>query len=440
VQARSPTTLTFAAGELVVRGWPDGVAAPPLAVVRADGSLRGPARLRGSVRRTLAAAGVPFVDGTAPPPAALPAAAPAAPMLAALLRSCGSPAAGVLVGLALEVRGPLVHAAAERRSAPALVVVPDTGAVASWHRELAPRLGAALGEHRGTAGAVTLATAAAAAADIGWLGGRHELLVVDTLELIQPARLAAVVDGSAALHRLGFAASAADCDLMQRGIGIGPVVAVHEPGAAPPCVELRLPLSVGERDAYEAAWHEFFAAFDRFGAMRPGAAFGDFVRWARGDETGRPGLLAWHRSLRAASWTEAKQGAVAMLLERHRGARVLLFTPDCETAYALARQHLVMPVTAELPRRERDAALLAFARGELRVLAGPRLLETGTPEGSADAGVLIGCSLGRAQRRARAQRVAATGVVYELVSLDTLEVGRAGRMRGTAAAAAVALD
>jgi hypothetical protein len=144
--------------------------------------------------------------------------------------------------------------------------------------------------------------------------------------------------------------------------------------------------------------------------------------------------------VRTASWTAAKADAVARLLARHRPARMLLFTPDCASAYELARAHLIMPVTAELPRRERDAALAAFARGALRALVGPRLLETGAPEGLADVGVLIGCSMGLAQRRARCRRIAAAGICYELVSQDTLEVGRARRLRGAAPAATAPLD
>lgn len=42
--------------------------------------------------------------------------------------------------------------------------------------------------------------------------------------------------------------------------------------------------------------------------------------------------------------------AVAALLERHASSRVLNFTADNATAYAVARQHLIMPVTCDISK------------------------------------------------------------------------------------------
>jgi superfamily II DNA or RNA helicase len=175
-----------------------------------------------------------------------------------------------------------------------------------------------------------------------------------------------------------------------------------------------------------------------FVAAQPNGGFGTFVQQARGDPQQRPGLFAWHRALQLASWNRNKADAVAELLARHRNERVLVFTPDRRSTYELARTHLIAPVTAELPRRERQATLAAFAAGRLRTLAGPRLLDLGVPEGCADVGILVGGGYGRDQHDARCRRVAATGVVFELIALDTVEVGRAHRFgRSIAAATAV---
>lgn len=35
------------------------------------------------------------------------------------------------------------------------------------------------------------------------------------------------------------------------------------------------------------------------------------------------------------------------LLARHRGSRVLVFTADNAAAYAISREHLIMPITCE---------------------------------------------------------------------------------------------
>lgn len=444
----APTLLRFAAGQLVVDGWPASVPLPHGVERRRDGTVVGPARLRRAARRALQTAGVAFADravgvgGAAPP--SPPADAPGD--VAAAFAAWQGTGAGIATGLPLPARAQLVQWIAAAYAAPTLIVVPDTGAVAAWQRDLLPRLGAvpevaaaATGGWRAPAGAppLLLATAAAAAWSIGWLGGRHDVLVVDGLDLVPPARLDAIVDGSAALLRLGLAAMA-DA-LLAQSRGLGPLVfaAVAAPG--PRTFELRLSLDAAERAAYEAAWHEFFAVFDRFAALRPAAGFGEFVRWARHDAAGRLGLLAWHRAAQTASWTAAKEAALVRLLTRHRGERTLVFAPDCERTYAIAQAHRIAAVTAELPRRERDAALREFAAGARRVLVGPRLLATGLPDGSADVAIAIGTGHGRAERQARWARVHRDGVVYELLSRDTMEVGRAHRQRGHAAAAPAVL-
>jgi len=278
---------------------------------------------------------------------------------------------------------------------------------------------------------------AAAARDIGWLGRRHDLLIADLPELMPGPRLLAVLDGSAAGARLLLPQDAHPRDLLAWTGRSGPVLAVCGRDPALRTVELRVPLPADARAVYDAAWSEFLAAYDRFAVAHPHAGFSTFVALARGDAAARPALLAWHRALRAAADNRNKAAVAARLLQRHRGERVLVFAPDRASAYALARAHLIAPITAEIPRAERRAAVAAFARGELRALVGPRLLDTGVPERCADVGIAVGGGFGRAQRKARAARIRAGGLFYELCGLDTVEVGRARRWRGSAAGPAV---
>jgi superfamily II DNA or RNA helicase len=132
-------------------------------------------------------------------------------------------------------------------------------------------------------------------------------------------------------------------------------------------------------------------------------------------------------ALRIASWNEAKVAACAELLARHRGDQVLVFTPDRPSAYRLAREHLIAPITAELPRREREQLLACFRHGTLRCLCGPRLLDLGVPEATAAVGIVVGGGFGPHQRLAQQRRVRDGGIVYELVAAETAEVGRARR-------------
>ncbi|MCA8964674.1 MAG: hypothetical protein KDC48_07300 [Planctomycetes bacterium] len=420
VHAFTPTRIRFRAGCVEVSGWP-GHLTPPFGLVDTGSLLQGPARLRWRVRQALAHAGCPYRDETH-----LPVVMPMAesPRSVSLRPNAAAAASalrlasyrGVVAGLPEPDRVALSAGLTKTLAAPALVVVVDSGAAQRWRGQ-----------------PVETRTLSAVAADVHWLGARHDVLIVDDVERMPSQWLERVLDGSAALARVGFSAQVDWRVVSRLASGLGPVVHIASGDAAPVCHELRVPLPPEREPAYERAWSTFLAAFDRFAAARPDAGFGSFVAQARHDPLQRPALSAWHEALRVAAWHEHKAAVVGELLRRHRGQRVLVFTPDRCTAYQLASEHLVAAVTAEVPARERAELLRAFAAGALQTLVGPRLLDLGVAEGAADVAILVGGGFGREQRRARCRRVRPDGVVYELVSADTVEVGRAHRWRDVAA-------
>jgi len=137
---------------------------------------------------------------------------------------------------------------------------------------------------------------------------------------------------------------------------------------------------------------------------------------------------------RLLGFTQAKQRALNSLLGRHRDSRVLVFTADNETAYAIARAHLVMPLTCDIGRQEREDVLERFRRGDIRTLVSARVLNEGLDVPDADVGVIVGGALGErehVQRVGRLLRPSAgkRAVVHELVTRNTIEVGQARRRR-----------
>jgi predicted nuclease of restriction endonuclease-like RecB superfamily len=72
------------------------------------------------------------------------------------------------------------------------------------------------------------------------------------------------------------------------------------------------------------------------------------------------------------------------------GTRVLIFTADSETAYAIAREHLVMPMTCDISRPERYDVLERFRHGNLRTLVSARVLNEGLDVPDADVAVVVG--------------------------------------------------
>jgi len=418
--------IRFHQGEVHVDGWPADLPAPH--GVRATGDrLVGPARLRWRLRAALADADVGYRDETCA--VSIPAhiahhdaAAPPPPGLATTLRGCGH--RGVLIDHDERTHLAIARLLTELTQAPPLLLVPDTAAAHRVRSQLAAHTPANVQSiHR-------------AAADMHWLGRRHDALLVDAPERMPSTLLDRALDQCAALARVGFASRVPPRDAERWCARLGPVVAVLASPSAPRCEQLHVPMPADAARQYEAAWSTFFAAFDRFVAARGEAGFGTFLAQARGDPLQRPALHAWHEAVRCAAWHEHKASLVDELLRHHAGRRVLLFTPDRACAYELSRAHLIPAITAELPRAERAAMLDAFADGTIRALAGPRLLDGGVAQHTADVGVLIGGGFGAAQRAARCQRVRPDGVVYELVSQDTLEVGRAHRWRPAAADAA----
>jgi superfamily II DNA or RNA helicase len=113
---------------------------------------------------------------------------------------------------------------------------------------------------------------------------------------------------------------------------------------------------------------------------------------------------------------------------------VLIFTADNETAYAIAREHLVMPLTCDIGRPERDDVLERFRNGDLRTLVSARVLNEGLDVPDADVAVVVGGALGEREHVQRVGRLlrpseGKRAAVYELVTRNTIEVGQALRRR-----------
>lgn len=416
-------SLHLERGQLRIERWPPELAIP--FGLRADGDrLTGPARMRPRARLALQDADIPFADTTRirsggfdpddlPPPSL-----DVDPLLTAHALADNR---GLVQGLAEERRFGLVEDLIRGWGRMALVLTPDSAAAPRWRQHAdAAGLGRAVRVAPvGTRDAVALART-------------FDLLVVEAADLMPAAQLLPVLDGSPALGRLGFL-DGLDTALAERlAPGLGSVLHCCDRAADRTCHEVRVPLPAAARDAYDRAWHTFFAAFDRFAAQRPDAGFGAFVDRARNEPAWRPALQAWHRANQIAGWHDNKLELVGDLTAHHAEQRTLVFTPTRQAAYELAHAFLLPAVTAEIPAAERRQLVDGFVAGDLPVLVGPRLLDLGVPEGAADVAILAGGGFGAWQRDARASRVRTGGEIVEVTTLDTVEVGRAHRWRARA--------
>src|SRR6185312_7482612 len=102
------------------------------------------------------------------------------------------------------------------------------------------------------------------------------------------------------------------------------------------------------------------AEYSRFSRLQTGGSWQEFVQHASASRVGRSALAAWRASRAVLAFPRAKRASLKALLARHAGERVLVFTSDNATAYAIARELLVNPVTCDIGRRERADMLRRF--------------------------------------------------------------------------------
>jgi superfamily II DNA or RNA helicase len=196
---------------------------------------------------------------------------------------------------------------------------------------------------------------------------------------------------------------------------------------------LRLRLNEDEQRQYDHARATFREVYDRYRAVVPTGTWRDFAMVAARSPEGRSALTAFSASRRLTSYPESKRTAVGTLLQQHCEQRVLVFTSDNASAYAISRDHLIMPITCDISARERQAALSAFRSGDLRALVSAQVLNEGIDVPAAEIGIVVGGVRGRrehVQRVGRLLRPAPNkrAVVYDLVIRGTHEA-RAARQR-----------
>jgi superfamily II DNA or RNA helicase len=301
-------------------------------------------------------------------------------------------------------------------------------------------------------GAVTVSTYASAERHLEQLGDRFAVLIADEAHNAAAGPTADALMMSTATARLGLTATPpSNPDVMSRLAELlGPVV--YELGVADlagsylasfDLITVMLDLDRREREAYEREAAIFRRVFRRFCIEFPDADWPSFMRFASRSAEGRRAVAAWRQTRRMLGYTAAKRETVGLLLRRHVGSKVLIFAPDNQAAYAIARDHLVMPITCDIGKPERRDALERFRRGELTGLVSARVLNEGVDVPDADVAIVVGGALGQREHVQRIGRVlrptpGKRAVIYELVCRATAEVKRARRRRAGLAAAVTA--
>jgi superfamily II DNA or RNA helicase len=337
-------------------------------------------------------------------------------------------------------------AAMARTGLSTLCLVPTRVLLEQWHKEIA-RVWAGpvgiLGDGARRVERITVATFESAYRTMHRIGNQFDLLVIDEAHHFGCGVRDEALEMSTAIARLGLTATpptqpasvARLRDLIgglvyERAIGdlSGRFLAPFD------LVTIRIPLTQSERLAYESRMRRFRSVHTEFRRIAPDAPWEQFQREASRTSAGRQALSALREARRIAGYTAGKRATVAELLARHRDARILVFTSDNESAYGIAREHLVMPMTCDIGRAERDEVLAAFRSGELRALVSARVLNEGVDVPDADVAIIVSGAMGAREHVQRVGRVlrpaeGKRAIVYELIASGTSETAKSRRRR-----------
>lgn len=343
--------------------------------------------------------------------------------------------------------------AAAQSVAPAAVLclVPTRVLLHQWLKELAGCYAGELGcwgDGRHTTAPVTVATFESALRYAPRIGARFELLVIDEVHHFGDRLKDEALEMCVAPMRLGLTATLPVDEVQLERLFelVGPVqyeLSIADLAgtylAEYDTVVLAAPLTAQERAAYRAEHAAFAHVYRAFRQVCPAAPWGDFVKAASRSDEGRRALAAWRRSRQIVALPAAKRALVAQLLTRHQEGKVLIFTPDNPSAYEIARSELVMPLTCDIERRERDEVLERFRRNELRVLVSSRVLNEGLDVPDTDVAIVVGGALGEREHVQRVGRLlrpspGKRALVYELVATGTSEAQASLRRRRALAA------
>jgi superfamily II DNA or RNA helicase len=327
-----------------------------------------------------------------------------------------------------------------------LCLVPTRALMVQWVKNLSDASLRPIGEYgdgRRVEQPVTVATYASALRNVETLGNRFDLLVIDEVHHFGACAGDEVLEMCTAPARLGLSATPPEDQAHRSRLEtlVGPEVyraSVEELAgrylASFELITISIGLTSSEHQAYNAEMSVFRPVCRAFFEAAPGASWADFAASAGKSDAGRRALAAWRRSHIIVRYNVEKRRIVNDLLARHRDSRILIFAADNDTAYSVAREHLVQPITCDIGKKERAQALQRFSAGELRILVSARVLNEGIDVPAADVAIIAGGSQGSREYVQRVGRVlrpseGKKAIVYDLVTRDTFEVRRADTHR-----------
>lgn len=332
-----------------------------------------------------------------------------------------------------------------------LVLAPTLDLVRQWYDVLRATFGVPVGVIGGGdygVEALTVSTYDSAYLHMEHLGDRFGLLVFDECHHLPGPAYALAARAAVAPFRLGLTATPERADGRHADLDalVGPIIyrkdIVELSGAylaTYETVRLTVELGPGDRRAHDEARATYRDFLARNGIrMSSPSGWSDFIIRSSRSDDGRRAMEAYRRQREIAFAAPAKLDYVGLLLERHRDDRVLLFTQDNATAYALARRFLVPIITHETRIRERSEILAGLARGPAEggygAVVTSKVLNEGVDIPEANVAVVVSGSASVREHVQRLGRILRAregkhALLYELVTANTAETFTSARRR-----------
>jgi len=337
--------------------------------------------------------------------------------------------------------------AIEKKMRATLVVAPTLDLVRQWYDLLGATFGSPIGLVGGGSHevhALTVTTYDSAHIHMEHLGARFGLVVFDECHHLPSEAYALAARACLAPFRLGLTATperadakdALLCELVGKIVYRKDIVDLSGDYLADYDTHvLYVDLSPEERAAYERerAIYRGFLGKNGIRMQDPDGWRTFIVRASRSAE-GRRAMDAFYTQRRIALAAPGKLDYLATLLTRHARDRMLVFTQDNATAYAIAKRFLLPIITHQTRVKERSNILAALKDRTYGAVVTSKVLNEGVDVPEANVAVVLSGSgsvrehvqrLGRILRKGKDKRA----VLYELVTASSNETFTSDRRR-----------
>ncbi|NTV62803.1 MAG: DEAD/DEAH box helicase [Oscillochloris sp.] len=331
-----------------------------------------------------------------------------------------------------------------------LIIVPTIELLHQWRTAVIERLGVAP-EHVGLVGdgrkdprAITIMTYASAALPGAPIVG-YGLLICDEAHHLPAPAHRSIAARSAAPYRLAITATPERGDGAEEELYrlIGPAIYRRSPsdlaaaGHLAQFQERRIYVDLAPEEAlrYGALMGEWkwFLARQRGALAKGGDSFGELIKRSGSDPAARNALRAHHQARMIALNAEAKIGAAARLLARHRDEKLLIFSEYTALVERASRELGLPAITYRTAADERRRSLERFRSGAYSKLVAGRVLNEGVDVPDARVAIVLS---GNSTPREHIQRLGriirpkeGQATLYELITRHTSEVRAARRRR-----------